>query len=100
MYRQAYLTSTRKEKADITKRIVGELKSTGARFLRRFNDNGDGSCWVEVDDKTAYKKVGHALRLRKNDHGHNFLQPNHGQQVDHQRSLTPLHSTARSETET
>ncbi|CAJ1951358.1 unnamed protein product [Cylindrotheca closterium] len=71
-YRQAYLTSTRKDKADITRRIVQHLKSTGARFLRRFNDDGDDK-WVEVDERTAYKKVGHALRLRKSDLGQSFL---------------------------
>mmetsp|Transcript_4592 Transcript_4592/g.10851 ORF Transcript_4592/g.10851 Transcript_4592/m.10851 type:complete len:318 (-) Transcript_4592:587-1540(-) len=95
-YRQAYLGSTRKEKAAITRSIVEQLKSTGARFLRRFNDDGDDK-WMEVDDKTAYKKVGHALRLRKSDHGQSFLESVHRQQMDSQQSAA-LHSTPRTET--
>ncbi|KAL3937916.1 MAG: hypothetical protein SGBAC_007064, partial [Bacillariaceae sp.] len=97
-YRQAYQTSTRKEKAAITQRIVQELKRTGARFLRRFNDAGDGK-WVEVDDKTAYKKVGHALRLRKSDQGQHFLKSLYGQPGDGQRSLM-LNSMSGTETNT
>eukprot|EP00526_Cylindrotheca_closterium_P017334 CAMPEP_0113639746 /NCGR_PEP_ID=MMETSP0017_2-20120614/20857_1 /TAXON_ID=2856 /ORGANISM="Cylindrotheca closterium" /LENGTH=318 /DNA_ID=CAMNT_0000550987 /DNA_START=536 /DNA_END=1492 /DNA_ORIENTATION=+ /assembly_acc=CAM_ASM_000147 len=95
-YRHTYLTSTRKEKAAITRSIVEQLKSTGARFLRRFNDDGDDK-WVEVDDKTAYKKVSHALRLRKSDHGQSFLESVHRQQMDSQQSAA-LHSTPRTET--
>ena len=95
-YRHTYLTSTRKEKAAITRSIVEQLKSTGARFLRRFNDDGDDK-WVEVDDKTAYKKVGHALRLRRSDHGQNFLESVRGQQGHSQHAAT-LHPAARTET--
>eukprot|EP00526_Cylindrotheca_closterium_P017531 CAMPEP_0113615864 /NCGR_PEP_ID=MMETSP0017_2-20120614/7931_1 /TAXON_ID=2856 /ORGANISM="Cylindrotheca closterium" /LENGTH=307 /DNA_ID=CAMNT_0000525135 /DNA_START=548 /DNA_END=1471 /DNA_ORIENTATION=+ /assembly_acc=CAM_ASM_000147 len=95
-YRHTYLTATRKEKAAITRSIVEQLKSTGARFLRRFIDDGDDK-WVEVDDKTAYKKVSHALRLRKSDHGQSFLESVHRHQVDSQHSMA-LHSTARTET--
>eukprot|EP00526_Cylindrotheca_closterium_P017699 CAMPEP_0113647952 /NCGR_PEP_ID=MMETSP0017_2-20120614/25412_1 /TAXON_ID=2856 /ORGANISM="Cylindrotheca closterium" /LENGTH=302 /DNA_ID=CAMNT_0000560097 /DNA_START=1071 /DNA_END=1979 /DNA_ORIENTATION=+ /assembly_acc=CAM_ASM_000147 len=97
-YRQAYLGSTRKEKAAITRSIVEQLKSTGARFLRRFNDDGDDK-WMEVDDKTAYKKVGHALRLRKSDHGQSFLESVHRQRGDSQLPVT-LPSTARTVTST
>ncbi|CAJ1951368.1 unnamed protein product [Cylindrotheca closterium] len=96
-YRQAYLSSTRREKAAITRNIVQQLKSTGARFLRRFDDESDDK-WVEVDDDTAYKKVSHALRLRKSlllktsDHsGQNFLQPLPGQQA---KSSTSQHFAA------
>ncbi|CAJ1951360.1 unnamed protein product [Cylindrotheca closterium] len=98
-HRQSYLTSTRREKAAITQHLVQQLKSTGARFLRRFNDDSDDK-WVIVDDKTAYKKVSHALRLRKSDHGRNFLQSvDHRQQVDSEHSL-PLHSTSPREIRT
>ena len=75
-YRQTYLTSTRRDKAAITRHIVQEIKSTGARFLRRFDEDNqrvDDDRWAEVDDKAAYKKVSHALRLRKSEHGRNFL---------------------------
>jgi hypothetical protein len=108
-YRQAYLTSTRKDKAAITRRIVQELKSTGARFLRRFNDdeNRDDKKWVEVDDKTAYNKVGHALRLRKTDDGHqrhNLVNSRHHGQQQQQpldnNSHSSLHSTTARITET
>ncbi|CAJ1951364.1 unnamed protein product [Cylindrotheca closterium] len=95
-YRQTYLTSTRRDKAAITQHIVKQLKSTGARFLRRFNDDSDDK-WLEVDDKTAYKKVSHALRLRKSNHGQNFLESLPGQQAGSQQSV-PLHSTSRRET--
>lgn len=95
-YRQGYLTSTRKEKAAIARHIVQKLKSTGARFLRRYKDNGKDK-WVEVEDDTAYRKVSHALRLRRSDHGQSFLKSVvHRQKVgSHQYpSLTP-HSTSR-----
>ncbi|CAJ1951362.1 unnamed protein product [Cylindrotheca closterium] len=94
-YRQTYLTATRRDKAAITQHIVKQLKSTGARFLRRFNDGSDDK-WVEVDDKTAYKKVSHALRLRKDDHGQNFLQSLPGQQAGSQQHV-PLHSKSSSQ---
>jgi hypothetical protein len=98
-YREVYQTSTRKEKAAITRHIVQELKTAGSRFIRRLDDDSDDK-WVEVDDKTAYKKVGHALRLKKSNHGQNFLMSVvHRQPVDSQHSLT-LHSTSPGETST
>ncbi|KAL3937917.1 MAG: hypothetical protein SGBAC_007065 [Bacillariaceae sp.] len=97
-YRQAYVFMTRKEKADITRRIVQEIKSTGARFIRRFNDAGEDK-WVEVDDKTAYNKVSHALRLKKSDQVQRVLKSRHGQPGDIRRSLM-LNSTSRTEPST
>ena len=72
-YRETYNSSTRRDKAAIARNIVQEIKSTGARFLRRLDENKKDGRWVEVDDNTAYKKVSHALRLRKGDHGRKFL---------------------------
>ena len=71
-HQQAYKTASRKEKAAITRRIVDKIKSTGARFIRRSKQDSDDD-WVEVDDDVACKKVGHALRRRKSDHGKKFL---------------------------
>ncbi|CAJ1951366.1 unnamed protein product [Cylindrotheca closterium] len=95
-YRQTYLTATRRDKAAITQHIVKQLKSTGARFLRRFNDDSDDK-WVEVDDKTAYKKVSHALRLRKSNHGQNCLQSLPGQQAGSQHSSSRRETTSTSQ---
>jgi len=63
-YRQTYLASPRRDKSIIVRHIINEIKSTGAKFIRRADDSTDNK-WVEVDDKTAYTKVSHALRLRK-----------------------------------
>lgn len=63
-YRELYLSSTRELKAKIIKRILGEIKSTGARFIRTVSDGNGAEEWQEVDETTAYKKVSHALRLR------------------------------------
>ena len=71
-HRELYLTSRRKQKAAIIRHIVQQIKSTGARFLRRLNEDSDDRL-VEADDSTAYRKVSHALRLKKNDHGKEFL---------------------------
>ncbi|CAJ1951356.1 unnamed protein product [Cylindrotheca closterium] len=63
-HRQTYQVASRREKAALAQRIVDEIKSTGSRFIRRAGDGRDDE-WIEVDNETAYKKVGHALRLRK-----------------------------------
>jgi hypothetical protein len=63
-YRQSYRQSRRHEKSRIIRTIIRETKSTGARFLKRVTGAGDER-WVEVDDKKAYEKVSHALRLQR-----------------------------------
>ena len=63
-YRQSYRQSRRHEKSRIIRTIIRETKSTGARFLKRITGGGDER-WVEVDDKKAYEKVSHALRLQR-----------------------------------
>ena len=82
-FRQRYTVASRKEKADITKQIVQQIKSTGARFIRR-SDEATGVVWVEVDNDVAYSKVGHALRRRK-QHVNNFSNrsDNNQQQLNH-----------------
>ena len=88
-YRPSYGNSTRQGKAAITRQIVQEIKSTGARFIRRANnDIIRGGRWVEVDDKTAYNKVSHALRLRKKDHGQQFATFVEAQEDDENRAMT------------
>jgi hypothetical protein len=62
-YRQSYRQSRRHEKSRIIRTIIRETKSTGARFLKRVTGAGDER-WVKVDDKKAYEKVSHALRLQ------------------------------------
>ena len=50
----------------IVRQIINEIKSTGTKFIRRADhDDSTDETWVEVDDKTAYTKVSHALRRRK-----------------------------------
>ncbi|CAJ1952795.1 unnamed protein product [Cylindrotheca closterium] len=63
-YRDAYLASRRPEKTKIIKHVLKEMKSTGARFIRKVTDGSSADTWEEVDYATAYKKVSHALRLR------------------------------------
>ena len=64
-YRETYLASHRSHKSMIVRHIINEIKNTGAKFIRRADDDSTDDKWVEVDDKTAYTKVSHALRLRK-----------------------------------
>jgi hypothetical protein len=63
-YRESYRQSRRHEKSRIIRTIIRETKRTGARFLKRVTGAGDER-WVEVDDKKAYEKVSHALRLQR-----------------------------------
>ena len=63
-YRDMYLSSSRDHKAKLTKLVLDEVKSTGAKFIRRVSDENGADEWGEVDEATAYKKVSHALRLR------------------------------------
>ena len=63
-YREEYLRSKRTDKTRIIKHVLGELKSNGARFIRKVSNGRTADEWEEVDDETAYKKVSHALRLR------------------------------------
>eukprot|EP00980_Cylindrotheca_fusiformis_P025837 scaffold14697_cov124-Cylindrotheca_fusiformis.AAC.12 len=62
-YRNAYRQARRQEKSKIIRMIIKETKKNGVRFLKR--DESGGDRWVEVDDKKAYEKVSHALRLQK-----------------------------------
>ena len=89
MYRAAYHSSTRKGKAALANRIVKEIKKSGSRFIRKVEDDSEDE-WEEVDDETAYKKVGHALRLRKN-----FKPPpKKGTLGIRQLPMSSIHSTA------
>jgi hypothetical protein len=63
-YRESYRQSRSHEKSRIIRTIIRETKRTGARFLKRVTGAG-GERWVEVDDKKAYEKVSHALRLQR-----------------------------------
>lgn len=66
-YRWSYRHSRRQEKSKIIRAIMRETKKSGARFLQRIaagNGNNEDR-WVEVDDKKAYEKVSHALRLQR-----------------------------------
>ena len=72
-YRKMYFNSRRKDKPHIIRKILQEVKETGARFMKRVN--GDNS-WVEVDDECAYEKVSHALRLQKKNGSDKILMSN------------------------
>ena len=65
-HREEYTAARRSEKTKITKRLLCEIKNSGARFIRKVVSDGKSHAdeWEEVDDVTAYKKVSHALRLR------------------------------------
>lgn len=54
-----HATQARSEKVSIVANIVGELKKSGAKFLKRDNDN---KMWFEVNRKACIEKVGHAIR--------------------------------------
>jgi len=66
-HRNRYINSPHQEKFAIVIELVENVKRSSempARFLRRVG-NGESSCWVEVDDCTAYDKVSHVLRNSK-----------------------------------
>eukprot|EP00526_Cylindrotheca_closterium_P020024 CAMPEP_0113626728 /NCGR_PEP_ID=MMETSP0017_2-20120614/13829_1 /TAXON_ID=2856 /ORGANISM="Cylindrotheca closterium" /LENGTH=137 /DNA_ID=CAMNT_0000536931 /DNA_START=78 /DNA_END=488 /DNA_ORIENTATION=+ /assembly_acc=CAM_ASM_000147 len=63
-YREEYLSSKRPHKTRITKHVLKEIKSSGARFIKSVSNGSNVDTWEEVDYATAYKKVSHALRLR------------------------------------
>jgi hypothetical protein len=48
----------RSEKMTVVAEIVEEIRSSGARFLRR---NGDSKAWEEVDRKSIVEKVRRSL---------------------------------------
>jgi hypothetical protein len=73
-YRQSYRQSRRHEKSRIIRKIIRETKRTGARFLKRVTGAGDER-WIEVDDKKAYEKVSHALRLQRINESTNIHVP-------------------------
>ncbi|CAJ1952803.1 unnamed protein product [Cylindrotheca closterium] len=64
-HRDEYLQSKRPNKTRIIKHILQEIKKTGARFIKLVSDESNVDTWEEVDYETAYKKVSHALRLKK-----------------------------------
>eukprot|EP00429_Kryptoperidinium_foliaceum_P009926 CAMPEP_0176004808 /NCGR_PEP_ID=MMETSP0120_2-20121206/1883_1 /TAXON_ID=160619 /ORGANISM="Kryptoperidinium foliaceum, Strain CCMP 1326" /LENGTH=202 /DNA_ID=CAMNT_0017337499 /DNA_START=109 /DNA_END=717 /DNA_ORIENTATION=- len=54
-----YLQAHKKEKSQIARKIVSQIKEEGGRFLKRGSDN---NTWVEVPDKKALEKTLQALR--------------------------------------
>jgi len=93
-HRQTYQKASRREKAAIAQRIVDEIKSTGSRFIRRAEDGRDDE-WVEVDNETSYKKVGHALRLKQNHPQQRSLQARSGLEMPqhHDSNVGSSHGT-------
>ena len=77
-HRQTYQAATRREKAAIAQRKVDEIKSTVSRFIRRAEVGRDDEC-IEVNNETAYTKVGHGLRLRKTNPHQQSSQARSGQ---------------------
>jgi hypothetical protein len=49
--------TTRKEKSVVIKSLADMVRANGGRFLQRQDD-----AWVELSEKQAHEKVGHALR--------------------------------------
>eukprot|EP00980_Cylindrotheca_fusiformis_P025833 scaffold14697_cov124-Cylindrotheca_fusiformis.AAC.8 len=85
-HRLTYQQSGRQQKSRITHAIVKEIKRTGARFLERVVVSGEDDKWVEVDDKKAYSKVSHALRLQRHNETN---KPQMGSQDAPSRIATP-----------
>jgi hypothetical protein len=66
-HKNEYNVARRSDKPRVVKRIIQEIRDTGARFLRpygEFNSN-DQDLWVEADDDIVYDKISHVLRHRK-----------------------------------
>jgi len=59
---QYHAVKLRFDKVAIVAKIVGELKDSGVRFLKRDCRTGK---WFEVDHKAYIEKVGHAIRDRQ-----------------------------------
>jgi len=59
---QYHAVKLRFDKVTLVAKIVGELKDSGVRFLRRDSRTGK---WFEVDHKAYIEKVGHAIRDRQ-----------------------------------
>lgn len=59
MHVDAFLSArNRQAKNDLVVDIVKAVRESGGRFLRKVGDHH----WVDIGDKKAYEKVGHALR--------------------------------------
>lgn len=58
-HQEQYLASKKKDKAIISRSIVGIIQSNGGRFLRK---NPVTDAWETVDDKKAVEKTSQALR--------------------------------------
>jgi hypothetical protein len=74
IYRTRYVASKKMDKKIITSEIVGNIRNSGGRFLKRANDDNHSDVdWVEVDFETARLKVSHSFRTMTKwhaDRGH------------------------------
>jgi hypothetical protein len=60
-HRTRYLQADRSDKHDIIVEIIGAIRGSGGRFLRRVDYE---HYWIEVSQSIAYRKVGHAFRSK------------------------------------
>jgi hypothetical protein len=66
-HRYEYITSRKSGKSQVLKKIIQELKTSGARFLKPYREfqSKDSSSWIEADDHCIYEKISHAMRQRQ-----------------------------------
>ncbi len=64
-YKEEYTARPRDQKRVFVETVLDAVLQDGTRFLRRLDENDDGSDqWEEVDRMTAAEKVWHALRSK------------------------------------
>lgn len=59
-YLPAYIDASRRQKTDIVRQIVQEVKDKGGRFLKR--SSSQGQVWYDIGTMAAREKVGHTFR--------------------------------------
>jgi len=64
-YRDQYDIARKKEKTRLTVEIVQKVNNDGGRFLKQFNEDGEGTTWVEVSTNVAREKVSHSFRDKR-----------------------------------
>jgi hypothetical protein len=76
IYRTRYVASKKMDKKIITSEIVGNIRNSGGRFLKKANDDNRSDVdWSEVDFETARLKVSHSFRTMTKwhaDRGHEW----------------------------
>jgi hypothetical protein len=66
-HKDEYITCRRSDKPRVIKKIIHELKASGARFLKPYGEfrSNDSDRWIEVDEQHIYDKISHVMRHRQ-----------------------------------